>query len=110
MGIPCRRFPDAKSDKDIDGSFWTAGAGAFLWLPRSGKKAILLVLPNGIAHLPVMHYEECAINNESYLPPSGFWRWDGEYDKPSLSPSIQHTAGEAGVWHGFLVSGELLTT
>ena len=32
------------------------------------------------------------------------WQWDGNVDKPTLSPSIQKTWGCR--WHGHLVNGE----
>jgi|GEM_PF-4532027 hypothetical protein len=31
----------------------------------------------------------------------GPWGWDGNYDQPTIVPSIWHQ----GVWHGFLVKG-----
>ena len=31
------------------------------------------------------------------------WGWDGNEDKPTLTPSIHHV----GVWHGFLRAGRL---
>lgn len=35
---------------------------------------------------------------------SGYWVWDGNQDKPTLSPSIQRTEG--CMWHGWFQNGE----
>jgi hypothetical protein len=35
--------------------------------------------------------------------PNG-WAWDGNRDKPTVTPSIQHMNGCK--WHGFLTAGE----
>ena len=31
------------------------------------------------------------------------WEWDGDEDKPTLTPSIH----APGIWHGFLIAGRL---
>lgn len=33
------------------------------------------------------------------------WRWDGNEDRPTLSPSIFHHTGDGPHWHGFLRDG-----
>jgi len=33
------------------------------------------------------------------------WGWDGNEDKPTLTPSIYHV----GVWHGYLRAGRLIS-
>lgn len=53
----------------------------------------------------------CGCGIDGYLPfrertenperPS--WEWDGDRQKPTLSPSIRRTAG--CLWHGFLEAG-----
>lgn len=38
------------------------------------------------------------------------WNWDGNIEKPTLSPSIHHNANEAesaDYWHGFVTAGEM---
>jgi hypothetical protein len=35
------------------------------------------------------------------------WNWDGNIDKPTLTPSIQRNT--ACRWHGFLTAGEWIT-
>jgi hypothetical protein len=38
--------------------------------------------------------------------PNG-WTWDGNRDKPTVTPSIRDMAG--CLWHGFLTAGEFIT-
>lgn len=39
------------------------------------------------------------------------WVWNGDVDRPTLTPSIQHVANRADKcsWHGFLTNGEWVT-
>ncbi|VDS08847.1 hypothetical protein PARHAE_02032 [Paracoccus haematequi] len=52
----------------------------------------------------------CGCGNESYLPLRGTghsheWDWDGNWDAPTLTPSIFNT-GMPCRWHGWLRAGE----
>lgn len=35
------------------------------------------------------------------------WDWDGDLDKPTISPSIKSSDGNRILWHGHIVKGEL---
>lgn len=37
-----------------------------------------------------------------------FWKWDGNRDKPTITPSIRHVPYKPGAcnWHGFVTNGE----
>ena len=46
---------------------------------------------------------------ETYIPlqePGPVWKWDGNKEKPTLSPSIQFVGGCR--WHGWLRGGEFV--
>lgn len=49
----------------------------------------------------------CGCEIQGFIPTTGGfthkWDWDGNRDHPTLSPSIQRTAGCK--WHGFLTGG-----
>ena len=55
---------------------------------------------------------ECAVEpgpRNVYLPVArekegNGWRWDGDWDSPTLTPSIQRMGGCN--WHGYLTKGE----
>lgn len=52
----------------------------------------------------------CGCGNESWLPVDreigmGGWRWDGNREKPTLTPSVFNT-GMPCKWHGWLRAGE----
>ena len=36
------------------------------------------------------------------------WGWDGNEDKPTLTPSIHVFEGERTIWHGYATAGELV--
>lgn len=33
------------------------------------------------------------------------WMWDGDRDRPTITPSINHQVGKRSHWHGFLTRG-----
>lgn len=43
------------------------------------------------------------VNQIATLGPAHGWTWNGNAEKPTLTPSIQHTS--ACRWHGFLTDG-----
>jgi hypothetical protein len=50
----------------------------------------------------------CAIPIKQGAPEQGTWGWDGNREKPTLTPSIFHDFSEPGssvAWHGFLRAG-----
>lgn len=43
---------------------------------------------------------------------SNAWKWDGNREAPTLTPSILHWGGgrgEPATWHGYLTAGKLVT-
>jgi hypothetical protein len=77
------------------------GRGAFYWDEQDGNViGICMLLPDGgYCRLP--------------LDGSRGWRWDGNREKPTITPSILQSArdGETGqdieLWHGFMRVGRL---
>lgn len=41
--------------------------------------------------------------------PGNGWSWDGDRDRPTVNPSIQHIDRKCG-WHGWLRCGEFVST
>lgn len=33
------------------------------------------------------------------------WSWNGDRDKPTVTPSVYFAPGEVGEWHGYLTDG-----
>lgn len=80
------------------------GPGAWCWkFNEAGRRFLCCKLPSGsVAVLPVQRGGE----------DSG-WHWDGDEQRPTLSPSIlqrddEPTPGRVG-WHGFLQAGRLVS-
>jgi Family of unknown function (DUF6527) len=79
-------------------------AGEFAWADENGKRYIMIALPQPTPENP----DNYIIN---YIPVifgsniSGkSWGWDGNEDKPTLTPSI-HCVGH---WHGWVRAGILV--
>jgi hypothetical protein len=36
------------------------------------------------------------------------WKWDGNRERPTVTPSIYFNRGGAGEWHGYLTNGEFV--
>lgn len=68
--------------------------GSFLWgIKETGERILFASLPNGC-------YSEWHIRpakNEG----GHSWAWDGNKEKPTLTPSLH----AVGIWHGFLRGG-----
>lgn len=101
--IKMRRVADY-SAIDLPGDFaWDVGN--ILWDVDTGETLhILIAIPSPapdapsnwvLNRLPV----QCGANN-----PGKAWGWDGNEDKPTLTPSI-HCFGH---WHGWVRSGEMV--
>jgi Family of unknown function (DUF6527) len=88
------------------------------WCFTDNDSVIWLVIPvdplsgdNGgktIIRLPIAIN---GISNYPYDDKHPTWDWDGNKEKPTLSPSIR-TFGNKGMpdrWHGFLRQGKLIT-
>lgn len=48
---------------------------------------------------------------ETVMPGKPHWKWDGDHDAPTLTPSILvHAVPDwTDGWHGFLTAGKLIT-
>jgi hypothetical protein len=74
-------------------------AGRFSWQTESDHRHLAMRLPCGhVANLPVAGPKA--------------WRWDGNEDTPTLTPSIQCMSKSvnqqpAPCWHGYITAGEL---
>jgi hypothetical protein len=75
------------------------------WQFANDYTAIWIHVPNlhlpdrwlpGLVRLPISE-------TGSDVPP--VWKWDGNKEMPTLTPSIDVT----GIWHGYLTDGKLIT-
>ena len=41
------------------------------------------------------------------VPPEPWWEWDGDEDRPTLTPSIGCGPSEERDWHGYMTRGRL---
>lgn len=89
--------------QDEHGTIWRKDLkpGASVWLRdavREQPAVLVFVCPCGCGatvRIPVKPFD-----------PMG-WTWDGNLERPTLSPSIQRTTGCR--WHGWLRNGVLTT-
>lgn len=75
-----------------------APIGTFDITDRDDGKFILFICPNG---------QRCGVDISEAPRGTGDppeWGWDGNYDAPTLTPSI-NCIGGCG-WHGFITKGE----
>ena len=47
-----------------------------------------------------------SVDRDGDNPPT--WKWDGDWDAPTLTPSIQRRGGLGCDWHGYLTAGEFV--
>ena len=74
--------------------------GEFLFTMRDGvlgPAGLLFCCPCGCGELGALSFD----NAQDEHPK---WHWDGNDDKPTLTPSLRKTAGCQ--WHGWLTAGE----
>ena len=98
--IPCQRFGT------IDSPFWQYGPGAFCWRQDvAGSRTMLLLVPSERerGYEPLYLYMRHAANN--WAEAGEEHGWDGDEDRPTLSPSVSVPGG----WHGFMENGQLRT-
>ena len=76
-------------------------AGDFIWgeATSNGRRALYIVLPGdkNPTAIHVRHDSDRGVERE--------WAWDGNEDKPTLTPSILVN----GQWHGYLTAGRLVS-
>lgn len=69
--------------------------GSFYITETEAGKVMWLKLPDGVAS---------AINLRPHMADTGpNWEWDGNEDKPTLTPSVHRV----GSWHGFVRNGRM---
>lgn len=74
-------------------------AGAFAWHTRDGYRCIRFKTPGP-------NYGNIIVYRSGEPLPSvqePVWSWDGDEDKPTLSPSVHCV----GYWHGYFVQGRM---
>ncbi len=94
-----RRGPDQPAAVDFDAiREWrkTAAPGDFFW--AADHQVFWFLCPCGSGELTSIMVTE---PREEDLP--GFWRWNGDLDRPTLAPSVLRRT--ACGWHGFLEDG-----
>jgi hypothetical protein len=76
-------------------------AGDFYWsapnLPTTERR-LSFICPCGCGALAGVRVIQSTSRVE------GFWEWDGNLEKPTISPSIKIT----NHWHGYLTKGEFI--
>ena len=90
--VDCRKVADLEFVKE-PGDFFIYGedekGAAWMVLCLPGEEKI-----DGAGGIQIFRHE--------ILSHPG-WHWDGNLDKPTLTPSIHHV----GVWHGYMRAGRL---
>ena len=109
-------FPVEASGRD---DCLDAGPGAFFISnenPGSSRvgKRLVIVLPIGergrVIDIPIwqMNSVKKAIGQDDV---DGEWLWDGDKEKPTLTPSIRNWESTTEVaWHGYLTAGRLVAS
>jgi hypothetical protein len=95
--IPMKRLPD-----DTYPDVATDAPGTFAWnVSLGGARRIVYVCPRGsLCSVPILP----ARNGNG-----AGWTWDGNEDRPTLTPSINCQPDREGgsCWHGFITNGEI---
>lgn len=101
-----------------------AGVGAYMWSELgSGIKddeerhlVLYLKVPSDNGPPPINRQGYVILclyvsrESDNWAKPGPVKAWDGNREKPTLSPSIQVNFGDGLMgWHGFLINGELRT-
>ena len=85
-------------------------SGGFVWKIKDEKRVLLLAIPYknkvkiGIELDPLNSYvlSEWTIDHKNES--NAQWGWDGNEDKPTLTPSLH----AVGIWHGWVLKGQLV--
>ena len=121
---PMKRF------RVVNDDFWAHGVGAFAWrwydpshpdrdsddtvqphaegAPVASPECMLILVPaprfdRGFECLRV--FPSHAPNN--WAQPGSVDGWDGDRERPTLTPSLNREAEGAGGWHGFIKAGRI---
>lgn len=106
--------PESKAMFDnslAPGSFWygeiTVGnwTGPCIWIliPRNDEVAAKM----GVESEHHVHCCPIEKNNKPDLENKSSWWWDGNIEKPTMTPSIRCWLGEHETWHGHMTAGIL---
>ena len=68
--------------------------------PTDERLTIYIVLPGQSVWAPIH-----VVRATSAINGQRIWHWDGNFDQPTLSPSIHHV----GRWHGYMTAGRLVS-
>ena len=81
--------------------------GDYCWAPNEqNPERIVLGLPIGTVRLRIVRGPD-----PGETPDGPVWGWDGDLERPTLTPSINSEGGPGPwyKWHGYLRAGELVT-
>ena len=110
LSVDGQRLPDVEGRED-ETRLWDQPPGSWCWRldgPR-GARALEVVLPSAYPPGPgIVHPHQiatCQIQEDR-------WTWDGDEDRPTLTPSIlvETLWGEDRTrvyWHGYMTAGRL---
>ena len=98
------RSADGRLRQDLAGFPWQLAEGEFYFGGVCHGVRVFLMLwcripekPTGPSGLPLNTTREIAGRHT--------WRWDGNVERPTLTPSIACGPDDARTWHGHLTSG-----
>lgn len=80
---------------------WPAGHFAFSSPDKDGTLYLHMVLPVGDGD-----GKFCCIPVKTGPKESGAWQWDGNREKPTLTPSVWHHSTPD--WHGWITAGRMV--
>lgn len=81
---------------------WPKDPGEFTWIGKGQMRALWFRCPQA---------DGTGVGELARIPVAGprAWQFDGNDDRPTLTPSVRIDAGGADLWHGFVTAGELVT-
>lgn len=98
LPIPMRRVEEEEGIKQRGDFTWTISK-------ETGQRYIIVAIPDIPSLDGTVHHDtRCIPVKEGSNDPGKHWGWDGNEDKPTLTPSIH----AIGVWHGWVRSGMLV--
>ena len=100
--VSCKRVADYEEAMEH-------GVGSFWWVKSDNGEAIFMVTPTwSTAHKWNIEMGPnivcCTVNHENG------WAWNGNYDAPTLTPSIRSRGVDLiEIWHGYMTDGTLVS-
>lgn len=100
---------EAKIVDDLDRPENRAPGAIEFSYPSVGGRKMLNEKPFGLQYMC-----PCGCGVEGYLgfrpqPNSPMWNWNGDLERPTLTPSVHHLMGGKTHWHGWLTAGMWLS-